>query len=152
MLHLFREVSVLRQEGKIHKALIVRVIILLLISLILTGVLIFNIIIRNVDIISVISVGIIGFILGLYVFSRMNIVNWNEEEEIVQAGKMDTLGYGTIILYLIFEIGLRTFFNDFYPLGATILLLSVITGTLLGRTLGIIIEIHKVFNLNHPFR
>jgi len=152
MLHLFREVNVLRQEGKIHKALIVRVIILLLISLILTGVLIFNIIARNVDIISIISVGIIGFILGLYVFSRMNIVNWNEEEEIVQAGKMDTLGYGTIILYLIFEIGLRTFFNDFYPLGATILLLSVITGTLLGRTLGIIIEIHKVFNLNHPFR
>jgi len=59
---------------------------------------------------------------------------------------MDALGYITIVLYIVFEIGLRTFFNDFYPLGATMLILAVISGTLLGRTFGIIMDIHRFLN------
>jgi len=149
MLHLFREVAILHQEGKIHRALIIRVGILFVISIIIAGIVWFNVWVRDVSVINTLSLQAVGFILGLYVFSRMNIVNWNEKDEIVQAGKMDTLGYITIVLYIVFEIGLRTLFNDFYPLGATVLIVAVISGTLIGRTFGIIMDIHRVFKLNH---
>jgi len=122
---------------------------LFVISIILTGIILFNVWARGVSAVNAFSLEAFGFVLGLHVFARMNIVNWNEREEIVQAGKMDALGYITIVLYIVFEIGLRTFFNDFYPLGATMLILAVISGTLLGRTFGIIMDIHKVFKLNH---
>ncbi len=147
--NIFKEVRVLRQEGKLHGALVNRTRILFVISLVLAGIVIFNILFRTADPLVALAIAIAGFVLGLFVFSRMSPVNWNEEKETVQAGKMDKLGYATIGGYVLFEIGLRTLLSSAFPVSATAYLLAGIFGTLLGRSVGTVVEIHNVFKAAH---
>ena len=116
----------------------------------MAGIVAFNLFFRGASPLIVGALVIVGFVLGLFLFSRMNVVNWNEQEEIVQMGKMDAIGYVVLGLYIVFEIGLRTFLNNVFPISATAFLLAGIFGTLFGRATGTIIEIHKVFRSTHP--
>ncbi len=136
-------------EGKLHKKLITRVRMLLIISVVLAGIAGFNVVFRNAN--GPIAAGLLvgGFVIGLFVFSRMNVIQWNEELEIVETGRMDVIGYSLIGFYIIFEIGLRTFLKDFYPISATAFILAAVAGTLLGRSIGTIIEIHRVYRATH---
>src|SRR5437868_2119697 len=117
---IFTEVRILREEGMLHAKLIYRVRTLLGISLILGAIVLYNIVFRGANIVVAASLAGIGFILGLYVFSKMNVVDWNEETAVVQTGKMGTVGYASLGLYICFEVGLRTFLKDFFPLSATV--------------------------------
>lgn len=150
MINLFKEIYTLRQESKLHKRLLLRIQMTFIISIVLGGITIFNILFRDVDALIAGVLAFVGFMLGLFIFSQMNIVNWNEQEETVQIGKMDTVGYLTIGLYVLFEIGLRTFLNSVFPASAIVFLLAAICGTLFGRTIGMLIKIHKVYRLNYP--
>lgn len=149
MLHFFKEVGVLREEGKLHKKLITRVRMLLIISVVLAAIAGFNVVFRNANGLIAASLLIGGFIIGLFVFSRMNVIQWNEELEIIETGRMDAIGYAMIALYIVFEIGLRTFLKDFYPVSATAFILAAVAGTLLGRSMGTIVEIHRVYKATH---
>lgn len=145
MFNLLKEVSVLRAEGKLHKRLITRVRMLVGVSLVLTVVVLFNVTYRGASWPIAAGLFVAGLVAGAYLFSRMNAVQWNEELEIVEAGRMDALGYGVLALYVVFEIGLRTFLKDAYPLSATTFILAAVGGTLLGRAAGMLVEIHRVF-------
>lgn len=149
MFDFFKEVRTLRDEGKLHSKLISRVRMLFVISLILLGVVLYNLVFRGANILLVSVFALVGFLLGRYIFSRMNVVNWNEEEEIVQTGKMDIAGYLTIALYIAVEIGFRTFLKDVYPLSVTAFLFAGIFGTIFGRAIGTVLTIHKVFRSTH---
>src|SRR5205807_721697 len=92
-----------------------------------------------------IALAVVGFVLGMYVFSRMSLMQWNEEQEIVEAGKMDRVGYATLGLYIVFEIGLRTFLSTEFPISATSFILASIFGVLFGRAIGMMVEIHRVY-------
>ena len=150
MFNFFAEVRVLRQEGKLHKKLISRVRALFGISLMLAAIFAFDISTESVNLLIALALAIIGFFFGLYVFSRINVVNWNEEKEVLQTGKMDKVGYISLGLYIILEIIFRTFLQDFFPLSATVLLLAGICGTIFGRAFGTVLTIHKVFKSTHP--
>lgn len=147
--NIFKEVRILQQEEKLHKTLVRRVRMLFIISLVLAGVVAFNLIFREASLLIAPLITVMGFLLGLFVFSRMNLVNWNEQEETVQAGKMDKIGYLTLGSYVLFEIGLRTFLSSAFPVSATAYVLAAISGTLLGRATGMIVRIHKVFLAAH---
>ena len=150
MPNILKEVGVLRDEGKLHKKLITRVRMLLVISVILAGITLFNVIFRGTNPLLAAGLFIVGFLVGLYVFSRMNVIQWNEELEIVEAGRMDAVGYSLIALYVAFEIGLRTFLSSQYPISASILIFAAIAGTIFGRAIGTVVEIHRVFKRTHP--
>lgn len=139
----------LREEGKLHRKLLIRTRILIVIALILIGFATFNILFRDAN--ALIALGLFGagVMLGITVFSRMNVVQWNEEEEIVEAGRMDMLGYATLALYIAFEIGFRTVLADFFPLSATAYLLAGVAGTLLGRVFGTLIAMRRVYAATH---
>lgn len=141
---------ILRQEGKLHQKLITRVRTLFIISLILAVIVTFNLFFRGANPLIVVALATAGFMLGLFLFSRMNVVNWNEQEEVMQIGRMDAIGYTVLGLYIVFEIGLRTFLSSAFPASATVFLLATIFGTLFGRAMGTVIEIHKVFRSTHP--
>ncbi|MFZ3044190.1 MAG: hypothetical protein WA058_03765 [Minisyncoccia bacterium] len=145
MLNILKETRILMAAGKIHKKLISRVSMLFIISLILGVIVIYNLIFKSANSLIVGGLVIAGFAFGLFIFSRMNVVNWNEEDEVLQVGRMDTLGFVILGLYIAFEIGLRTLLKDFYPASATTFILAAIFGTLLGRAVGTIVEIHRVF-------
>ena len=149
MPNIFKEVRILRQEGKLHSKLTKSLRMQSIISGVLAAVAIFNVLFRGASPLIAIVLAIIGFILGLIVFSRMNAVVWNEEEETVTSQKMDKIGYVVICLYVIFEISLRTFLHNTFPATATALLLSGIFGTLLGRVIASIIKIHRVYKNSH---
>lgn len=123
---------------------------LAVISLILIGVVVFNVIFRNTDLLVAAALAGIGFILGFYIFSRMSAVEWNEQEKIVQSGRMDIVGYIALGLYIVFEISFRTFLHDFSAVSVTAFLLAGIGGTLLGRVVGTVVEIHTVFRASRP--
>lgn len=149
MPNIFREVRILRKEGKLHKKLINSLRMQSVISGVLVAIVIFNMIFRGASPLIALGLAIIGFVLGLVVFSRMNAVGWNEEEETVQSQKMDKAGYIAIGLYILFEIGLRTLLHNIFPVTATALLLAGIFGTLLGRVIASIIKIHRVYKNSH---
>jgi uncharacterized membrane protein YjfL (UPF0719 family) len=90
----------------------------------------------------------IGFVLGRFVFTRMSVVNWDEEKEVVRMGKMDAVGFAVLGVYLGFDIVLRAFLTDFYPGSVSVFLLATVFGTLFGRAVGMVIEIHRVFKAN----
>jgi hypothetical protein len=149
MIHIFKEIRILRDEGKLHSKLLTRIRILFFISFLLLCVVIFNLLTKHVNILLAGALGIVGFVLGFFVFSKMNVVNWNEEEEVLKSGKMDILGFASLLLYILFEVGFRTFLKDYFPESAVPLLLAGICGTILGRAIGTLFEMHKVYRLHH---
>ncbi len=142
---IFKEVRLLKEAGKLHQKLITRTRTLFIISFILGAIVIYNLIFGAANPLIVGVLIATGFVLGLFVFARMNVINWNEEEEVVQTGRMDTLGFVVLGLYIVFEISLRTFLKDYYADSATVFILAAIFGTILGRAVGTLIEIHRVF-------
>jgi len=152
MANLFKEIRTLRDEGRLHDKLISRTRMLFVISGILLLVVVFNIVFRAPSIAivaSAIPIAVIGFLLGFYIFSQMNVVNWNEDEEVIKSGKMDAVGFTSLGLYILFEIIFRTYLKSHFPSVAIPLLLSGIVGTLLGRAVGTLAEIHKVYLARH---
>lgn len=149
MLNPLQEIRAMHAEGKIHRKLLIRTRIMFGVALVLLCFTAYNLTLHPEIAIGAIALGALGFVLGLYIFSRMNVVSWDEQAEEVSAGRMDILGFATIGLYIVFEISLRTFLKDFYPASATALLLAGIFGTILGRAIGTVVEIHQAYRLSH---
>ena len=149
MIHILKEIRILRKEGKLHARLLSQVRILLGISLVLFGIVLYNVFFRGVNGWISLVLAVIGFLLGMFFFSRINSLQWNEEASVVQIAKMDKVGFATLGLYIVFEIGLRTLFNSYFPASATSFILAAIFGTLFGRVTGTMIEIHRVFLKAH---
>jgi hypothetical protein len=149
MIHFFREVRELRNEGKLHRRLIVRTRILAAISAMLLAIVLYNIIFRGADWLFASVLAFVGLLLGIFLFSRMSPVQWNEEQEVVETGRMDTLGYVILVLYIGLEIGTRTILHDLFPISATALLLAGVFGVLAGRVIGSVVEIHRVYLTSH---
>ncbi len=139
------ELRALQGTGKIHTRLISRIRMMLGISAILAVITVYNLIVRPEDIALSLALIVIGLVLGLYVFSRMSVVTWDEETSAVVTGRMDVIGFAAIALYIAFEIGLRTYLKDIFPSSATSLILAAIFGTIFGRVIGTVIEIHRVY-------
>lgn len=149
MANIFTEIRLLKDEGKLHTKLITRTRMLFGVSLCLFCTVIFNVLFRHLNILFILCLVLIGLFMGLYVFTKMGAVSWNEEEEVVKASKMDVLGYATLGLYILFEVSVRTFFKDYFSTQAVPLLLAIIFGTILGRAIGTLLQIHKVYTSQH---
>jgi heme/copper-type cytochrome/quinol oxidase subunit 4 len=136
----------LKADGKLHKRLLVQIRILSIISVILLGVVAYNVVVYGLSAWLALAIAAVSFLLGLFVFSRMNTIVWNEEEEIIKTGRMEILGFVVLALYVGFEIGLRTLLNAEFPhsFAATAYLFAGIGASLLGRSLGTLIAIQKL--------
>jgi len=149
MINLLKEVEALRKVGKLHTRLIIRTAILLSVSLALGGIVVYNLLFKGVDFFTVFLIVLLGFILGFTIFSRINTVGWDEEKRIVQTGRMDVLGIAVLILYIGFDIYSKNLLQDAYPASSSTFLLAILFGTLFGRAMGTIVDIHKVFVSNY---
>lgn len=139
----------MKEDGKLHSKLVNRTRTLFVIATILFFIVLFNVLFRGVNIFFALLLGTMGFILSLFIFSKMNVINWSEEDEVLKSGKMDTIGFVTLGLYIFFEIAFRTLLKDYFTVQAVPLLLSVICGTLFGRGIGTLVEMHRVYKINH---
>lgn len=146
MINLLRVVRGLKDEGKLHGRLVFQIRMLSAVSLILLGIVAYQVIARGLSLSISLALAALGFALGLLVFSRMNKVVWNEEEEVIKTGRMELLGFGILALYIAFEVGLRTFLNSEFAgtFAAVAYLLAGIGSSLLGRSIGTLIAIRKL--------
>ena len=136
----------LKDEGKLHKPLLIRIHILSTLSVILLLVVLYQVIKGNLNIWISIGIAVLAFLLGLHVFSRMSKVEWNEERELISASRMDIVGFTTILLYIAFEISFRTFLKAEYAgtFAATGYLLDGVGASLLGRSVGTLFMIQNL--------
>lgn len=146
MKNIFRSVRLLKDDGKLHGRLVLQIRILSVISLILLAVVAYQVVIGGLA--ASISFALIafGFAMGLLVFSKMNKLVWNEEDEVIQTGRMELFGFVILTLYIVFEVGLRTILKEEFAgtFGAVGYLLAAIGSSLLGRSLGTLIAIRKL--------
>ena len=150
MFNILREVRVMREEGKIHKKLLNQMYILTGIALIILSIDMFEAVMGNLDVGPALVLAAIGFCLGVYLFAPLNAAEWNEEQEIVAAKRIDKVGFAAIAAYILIVIGLRMFLNQNFHEEVTMLVLSLVVGMLLGRVVGTILEIHRAFRAAHP--
>lgn len=136
----------LKIAGKIHGRIIFQVRLLLAISLIMLGVIIYEIIRYGLNPFISLGIGIVAFLFGFFVFSKMNKPEWDEEKEIIATARMDILAFVILALYIGFEIGFRTFLNAHFAgtIAATGYLLAGIAPSLFGRALGTLIAVSKL--------
>ncbi len=143
MLNLLRSVRELRQAGKLHRALIIRLTMFGVISVLLLSFVVFDIFNGTADWLFAVPLAVVGFILGITIFARMSRVVWDEQAEMLVATKMDAVGFGMLALYIAFEVTLRTELPKLFPSVVTVtpLLLAAICGTIFGRFVGMLREI-----------
>ena len=150
MLNILREVRVMREEGKIHKKLLTQVYILATIALVILGFVAYEIAVGNLEVLPAFVLAVVGFFLGIYLFAPLNAAEWNEEQEIVAAKRIDKVGFAAIAAYILIVIGIRMFLNQNFHEEVTMLVLSLVVGMLLGRIMGTTLEIHRAFQTAHP--
>jgi len=149
MPNILREVSVLQQEGKLHTRLVTRTRIFLVVSLILLCVSLYFIFAQGANAALSGALALAGLVIGYFVFSRITPVQWNTETEQVESASMGALGYSMIGLYIVFEIGARTVLSNELGASAEGYVFALIFGLILGRTLGVVAEIHRVYTATH---
>jgi hypothetical protein len=143
MLNTLRAVRELRQAGKIQKSLVTRMTMFAVISVLLLGFVIYDTATGVASWMFALPLFVVGFVLGYWVFSRMQKVVWDDEKELVAATRMDAVGFAVLALYIAFEVSLRHELPVIFPAVASVtpLLLATIGGTLLGRFVGMMSEI-----------
>lgn len=149
-MNILREIRTLRDEGKLHRRLLMRIRILLGISLVLFGIVLFNLLIREVDWRWVFGLILLGLPLGFFVFSRSSIVQWNEDAEILEAGRMDAIGFTALALSIGYEIALHFFVEHIESTYIVVYVLAGVFGGLYGRALGLLVRIHRAYQAAHP--
>jgi hypothetical protein len=101
MLHDIKAIVGLNKEGKIHKNLILRLRIFAVLVLVFFGLVAYDIVAKGLPALPTIMMITAGFLLGRYVFTRMTVITWDEEKEMLIMGRLDLAGFGVLILYLI---------------------------------------------------
>jgi len=146
MKHVFQSVKTLKEEGKLHTRLVFQIRLLTTISAVLLAVVAYQVFVHGIDLMLTLGIATLGFILGLFIFSKMNKLVWNEEEEVIKTGRMEILGFVVLALYIAFEIGLRTVLSNEFPgsFAAIAYLLAGMGSSLLGRSLGTLVAIRKL--------
>lgn len=145
MLNLIKELHALQEEGKLHAKLILRISILFGISFATGTAVLYNILFRGAEWWIATLVALVGFIAGFFLFARMNVVKWDEGERLLTTARMDIAGFAILVLYVLFELGFKIFLNDFFPAEASAFILAAVFGTLFGRAVGTMFEIHRVY-------
>lgn len=115
----------------------------LLLTLIFCGLSVYHTIIEDVSAAYALSGFFCGGLIGV-VFSRIQHISWDHEAQCV-IGRFDAVGFGLLIVYIIFEI-MRTRIVELFTHGPSVIVTSfaILAGVMIGRVLGIRGEIHDV--------
>ncbi len=144
---LILELTTLQEEGRIHQTLLKRLWVLFTIAAVFGVITLINLFLRPASYLIALAIFLIGFILGYYIFFRMNAIEWSEVEEVVKVSRTDRVGYASLALYALYELMLHTLLNNLFPTSSAVYALAGLFGALLGRAIGTIFEIHSVYRV-----
>lgn len=136
----------LRRAGQLHKKLVFRTWLLTIISVLLMAGVVYDIVRYGISIYLSLGIGAVAFLLGLFVFSRMSSVEWDEAKEVINVGRMDILGVVVLIVYIGSEMWLRNIISVHYGdvAGSVGYLLMGIGASLLGRSVAVIVAVRRL--------
>jgi len=138
-------VEMLKNTGKLERKLVYRIVMLFFITLITFLILIYDVLFKNLNLLGVIGFSIFGFLLGFFVFTRMNKVVWDQKREIVAIGRFDFTSIVLLLTYILYRIEISIFLQDYYTTAFEISGFSLATlfGGMLGRFIGTFYSIHQ---------
>jgi hypothetical protein len=132
-------------EKKIHKKLKLRLIFLGGVTTVIAGMLAYDLLFQGLRFIPVIGFASFGFILGFFVFTRMNKIAWDEEKEAINIGKFDMVSFILVALYVAYRISIEYFLKSHYHNAISISGFSLATlfGGMVGRLIGMVWTIER---------
>ena len=138
-------VKELHKTGKLDRRLVYRIVILFFISVVTFFILFYDVFFENLEFLPTLGFSILGFILGFYIFVRMNKVTWDNDKQIVAMGRFDFVTIVLIILYVLYRIGIDKYLEGQYDDAFEVSAYSLATlfGGMLGRFLGTLYAIDK---------
>lgn len=135
----------------LHKKLVTRLALLGIVAIFLGATILFDAARYGFSILSAFPIFTLGVVLGVTIFSRIAGVVWDEGAAAVSVGKMDVVGFVTLVLYYVFDIVLRSVLlhvyagSDLYVIRG--LLVAGVFGAVVGRLLWFVVAIRRAHRL-----
>lgn len=142
----FETLGKLASEGKLDRALRLRLAVFIVVVLLCGAAAFYDVVSYRINAFLLIGFASASMLLGLFIFSRMNTIEWNEEREVVMLKRFDVFGTVMLVLYILIRIVTKSFLDDYFHNVVTVSAITYATvfGVMLGRLFGILITIHKV--------
>lgn len=149
-----KEFNNLEKNGKIHGKLRNRLIMLVLIGTVFLGVIVFDIFFKDLEVLGVVGFACFGFILGFFVFTKINKITWDEEEEVVKLGKFDLATFVILGLYIGYRFSIHIFLQASFQKAILVsgYSLATLVGGIIGRVFGMIWNINRIHRENSAQR
>lgn len=135
-------------EGKLHKKLLIRLYMMFIMVFFAFGVVIYDIAIYRINFFVSIFIIFITFILG-YFMSKTSKISWDEEQELMVAGKMDLTSGIVLIIYVATRLISRYLLDNIYHDAVVVfaITMSIMAGFALGKFLGFVSLVRKTYAL-----
>lgn len=136
----------LNNSGKLHKKITLQLYMMLGMILVGLGIIIYDIIVGRISPLIAFITIVVTTLIG-YFMARMNKIVWDEEQELLVAGKMDWTNGIILAVYMSLRLGSKYFLNNIYHNTATVFAISmaILAGIALGRFLGISFTVRKTY-------
>lgn len=140
----------LKKDGKLHAKLLWRVRILAFVAIGISIIISYDILFRELPAGGAIGFGALGFILGFFIFKRMNKITWDEEREVVSIGRFDATSFAILGLYILYRLGMNVFLKEHYQSAIAISGFSLATlwGGMIGRLIGTVYWVRQTHREN----
>ena len=137
-------IQALHKAGKLHVKLRRRLWILTLLTLVGAGIVGYDILFRGLSWWLALLLAGVSFVFGL-IMSRLNVVNWDEDQQLMVLGRIDRTGTIILVFYIIIRLLTRTALHNLYHNIITLwgLTLSILFGVALGRLVGTFLIIYR---------
>lgn len=146
-----QEFNTLEKTGKIHSRLRNRILFLIGVGTVSTGMIVYDIFFRDLEPLGVVGFASFGFILGFFIFNKINKLTWDEDEEVVKIGKFDLATFIILAGYIIYRILIHVFLENAFHKAILVsgYSLATLVGGIIGRILGMIWLINRIHRENN---
>lgn len=136
----------LHQEGKLDRILRIRLIYLTAFVVIFGAIGLYNLIVHELDLEDIVFTIIISFMCGMFIFSRMNTIGWDEKKEIMQVNRLDFVGFVILVLYVLSRVYTNWILGHFSHNTVIVSSMAVasIFGVMFGRLIATLVTVHKI--------
>lgn len=134
----------IREEGAIHWTLLLRIRIFLVLSFLMGFIFVYNILFEDLNVLLALLFALFGFLLSYMWFSRTVSIDWNEKGKIAFT-KFDIVAVLFFVAYVCLEYILHYVVQDLYPTITILVVLSIIFGSMAGRTLALSLKINNLY-------
>lgn len=136
----------IKKAGKLHPKLKKRLLMLGGIAIVATGIAVYDMLFKGLGALPVIGYACFGFILGFFLFNKINKITWDENEEIIKLGKFDIATFVILLIYIAYRISIHYYLANHFDDAISVsgYSLGTLVGGIIGRLLGMVWTVNRV--------